>query len=79
MKFLNKFELAEMDVVAKQIGPGHVQLVMETHLGTFVILQNVTPVEPLVQKATHRIYGPPGMGWYAKFLIWGESVMVSSI
>lgn len=41
-----------------------------------MILQTVTPVEPLVQKVIHRFYLPKGLSLFAKFAIWGESVMV---
>ncbi|CAH2317045.1 cholesterol 7-desaturase-like [Pelobates cultripes] len=49
--------LLDFNVVARQVGPGIVFLTFKHNfLGTGVILQSVTPVEPLLQKVTHIIY-----------------------
>lgn len=66
-----------IDVKAIQIGPAYVQLHLNTFFGSVVILQTCCPIEPLTQKVIHRFYGPPGSGPYMKFVIYGESVMVS--
>lgn len=80
-KFFKKFEFCTVDVKAYQIGPGYVQLIMQTGLGPMVALQTVTPVEPLVQKVIHRFYAPRNLGnaFFQKFAIWAESVMVSIV
>lgn len=78
-RIFNKFEMGKIDVRAYQIGPGYVQLMMNTSMGPFVVLQTVTPIEPLVQKVIHRFYAPRSM-WNAifqKFAILAESIMVS--
>lgn len=59
-----------------KVGPGYVQLFLKSTYGEFVILQTVVPIEPLVQLVVHRFYFPRGMTFFAKFTIWGESVMV---
>lgn len=76
-RFFNKLEFCTVNVKAFQIGPGYVQLVMQTSLGPMVALQSVTPVEPLVQKVIHRFYAPRNLGnaFFQKFAIWAESVM----
>lgn len=61
-----------------QIGPGYVEMYMDTTFGPIVILQSVTPVEPLVQKVVHRMYCPPLLMPYAKFVLFGECIMVSA-
>ncbi|XP_063289190.1 cholesterol 7-desaturase nvd-like isoform X2 [Pelobates fuscus] len=49
--------MLDFNVVARQVGPGIVFLTFNHNfLGTGVILQSVTPVEPLLQKVTHIIY-----------------------
>ncbi|XP_035779182.1 cholesterol 7-desaturase-like [Anopheles albimanus] len=76
-RLFDKLEVGKIDVRAHQIGPGYVQLMMNTGMGPFVVLQTVTPVEPLVQKVIHRFYAPRNL-WNAifqKFAIWAESVM----
>ncbi|XP_050084957.1 cholesterol 7-desaturase nvd [Anopheles aquasalis] len=76
-RLFDKLEVGKIDVRAQQIGPGYVQLMMNTGMGPFVVLQTVTPVEPLVQKVIHRFYAPRNL-WNAifqKFAIWAESVM----
>lgn len=46
--------------VATQVGPGFVAQELATPLGTFQVLETVTPVEALLQRATHTIFSP----WY---------------
>ena len=60
-----------------QIGPGYVEMYMTTSLGTMIMLQTVTPVEPLLQKLVHRLYCPPLLSVFANFILYGESIMVS--
>uniref|UniRef100_A0A8D8REJ6 Uncharacterized protein n=1 Tax=Cacopsylla melanoneura TaxID=428564 RepID=A0A8D8REJ6_9HEMI len=69
--------LIGMNVEAKQIGPGYVEMIMTTSMGQLAILQTVTPVEPMLQKVIHRIYCPPHLFWYANIVLWGECIMVS--
>lgn len=45
-----KFEFLQLDVSVQQIGPGYVELMMESCIGTVCIFQTVTPMEPLLQK-----------------------------
>jgi cholesterol 7-dehydrogenase len=61
-----------------QIGPAYVELYMTTSLGVIILLQTVTPVEPLLQKVEHRLYCPPSLALFANFILYGESVMVST-
>jgi hypothetical protein len=61
-----------------QIGPAYVELYLSTSLGTVTILQTVTPVEPLLQRVEHRIYCHPLLSLFARFLLYGESIMVST-
>lgn len=75
MKLFEKIQLVTMDVQVNQIGPGYVQLFLNSSFGEFVILQTVVPVEPMVQKVIHRFYMPRGMSFFAKFTIWAESIM----
>ncbi|KAI5740321.1 hypothetical protein M8J76_002690 [Diaphorina citri] len=68
--------LIGMNVEAKQIGPGYVEMVMHTCIGRLAILQTVTPVEPMLQKVIHRIYCPPHLFWYANIVLYGECIMI---
>ncbi|XP_006009329.1 cholesterol 7-desaturase nvd [Latimeria chalumnae] len=55
--FGKHFSLLDVNVVARQVGPGLVFLSFEhSFLGRGVILHCVTPVEPLLQKVAHSIY-----------------------
>ncbi|XP_058473619.1 cholesterol 7-desaturase nvd [Solea solea] len=55
--FGQHFSLLDVHVVARQVGPGLVWLHFEhSFLGRGLILQSVTPVEPLLQFVTHTIY-----------------------
>ncbi|XP_073397483.1 LOW QUALITY PROTEIN: cholesterol 7-desaturase nvd-like [Dendrobates tinctorius] len=55
--FGKHLSLLDVDVVARQVGPGIVFLhFSHAFLGQGIILQGVTPVEPLLQKVSHSIY-----------------------
>uniref|UniRef100_A0A4W3J4N6 cholesterol 7-desaturase n=3 Tax=Callorhinchus milii TaxID=7868 RepID=A0A4W3J4N6_CALMI len=55
--FGHHFPLLDMNVVARQVGPGIVHLfISHSVLGSGVILHCVTPVEPLLQRVAHSIY-----------------------
>ncbi|CAG5867225.1 unnamed protein product, partial [Menidia menidia] len=49
--------LLDLRVVARQVGPGIVFLQFEhSFLGRGLIIQSVTPVEPLLQRVSHKIF-----------------------
>nr|XP_005295690.1 cholesterol 7-desaturase nvd-like [Chrysemys picta bellii] len=55
--FGKHFSWMDFAVRARQVGPGLVYLTFEhAFLGRGIILQSVTPVEPLLQHVVHRIY-----------------------
>ncbi|KAL1130138.1 hypothetical protein AAG570_013076 [Ranatra chinensis] len=71
-----KLKLATCLVDVYQNGPGYVELYFKTSFGPMVLLQTVTPVEPLLQKIVHRIYCPPLLSLYASFALFAESIMI---
>lgn len=76
IRLFDKFEMCTLDVDVRQVGPGYVQLFLNSFFGQFIVLQTVVPVEPLLQKVIHRFYVRPYTAVFSKFLVWGESVMV---
>lgn len=70
-------EIMEVIASIKQVGPGYVVLNLVTSFGPMVILQTVTPVEPLVQKLNHYFYSPRYNAWWCKITLLGESINVS--
>jgi cholesterol 7-dehydrogenase len=57
-----------------------VELVMETTFGRGVFLQTVTPVAPLLQRVTHRLYTTPYMpALFSNIMILGEAIMVRTV
>ncbi|KAM7369283.1 hypothetical protein PAMP_013563 [Pampus punctatissimus] len=55
--FGRHWSLLDVNVVARQIGPGVVFLLFDhSFLGRGIIIQCVTPVEPLLQCVSHTIY-----------------------
>lgn len=76
-RVFNKFSIANMEVRVEQIGPGYVELKMDTSWGPMLLLQTVTPIEALVQKVTHRMYAPYKQMLFAKFTLYAELIMVS--
>nr|XP_012145155.1 PREDICTED: cholesterol desaturase daf-36 [Megachile rotundata] len=71
----DKFKVLKLDVNVQQIGPGYVELFMESVLGTVCIFQTVTPMEPLLQKVTHLLFSPPLISPYASILFLAECLM----
>ncbi|KAL0269794.1 UNVERIFIED_CONTAM: hypothetical protein PYX00_007405 [Menopon gallinae] len=74
-RLLQKFSVARMNVKVEQIGPGYVVLEMDTSWGPMLLLQMVTPVEPLLQRVIHRMYSPWQQTIFAKFTLYAELVM----
>ncbi|KAG5346866.1 DAF36 desaturase, partial [Acromyrmex charruanus] len=72
---LERFSVMEIDVLAEQIGPSYVELMINTSIGPMYILQTVTPVEPLLQRVTHQIFSPPLLAPYANLIFLGECLM----
>ncbi|XP_009955959.1 PREDICTED: cholesterol desaturase daf-36-like, partial [Leptosomus discolor] len=55
--FGKHISLLDLTVSARQVGPGLVFLIFEhAFLGHGIILQTVTPLEPLLQNVVHKIY-----------------------
>ncbi|KAK1155773.1 cholesterol 7-desaturase isoform X1 [Acipenser oxyrinchus oxyrinchus] len=55
--FRRRFPLLDMDVIARQVGPGVVFMTFDlSFLGHGLIVQCVTPVEPLLQCVSHSIF-----------------------
>ncbi|XP_019365821.1 PREDICTED: cholesterol 7-desaturase-like [Gavialis gangeticus] len=74
--FGKHFSLLDINVTAKQVGPGLVFLIFDHELlGHGIILHTVTPVEPLLQQVTHEIYYQKSMpGIIPKFILRAECI-----
>ncbi|XP_012259969.2 cholesterol 7-desaturase nvd [Athalia rosae] len=72
---MERMATLELDVRADQIGPGYVELVLQTSLGPICILQTVTPLEPLLQRVTHLMFVPPLIAPLATLIFIGECIM----
>jgi len=76
LRLFNKFPLIIMHVQAKQIGPGIVHLTIDTSMGPCILIQTVTPSEPMMQRVINRFYTAPSViAPYAKLILWGEILM----
>ncbi|XP_049594255.1 cholesterol 7-desaturase nvd isoform X2 [Syngnathus scovelli] len=66
----------DLHIVARQIGPGVVFLHFKhSFLGSGVIMQSVTPVEPLLQCVTHTMFYQSNIpAPVPKFILKGESI-----
>ncbi|XP_065218407.1 cholesterol 7-desaturase nvd [Planococcus citri] len=73
--FFDKFKAFRMNVKSDQIGPGYVVLNVETFIGPMIILQTVTPVEPLVQKVVHKMFYPFVTSLYGTLTFFTESIL----
>ena len=62
-----------------QIGPGMVHLHFKSFLGDAVFVQNVTPLEPLHQVMTHKLYATWKIPlWIARMMLLAEAIQVPS-
>ncbi|XP_057675560.1 cholesterol 7-desaturase nvd isoform X3 [Corythoichthys intestinalis] len=68
--------LLDLHVVARQVGPGLVFLRFDhSFLGSGMIMQSVTPVEPLLQCVSHTIFYQSNIpAFVPKFILKGESI-----
>ncbi|XP_034292210.1 cholesterol 7-desaturase nvd-like isoform X2 [Pantherophis guttatus] len=59
-----------------EIGPGLVMMALShAFLGKGLIIQTVTPLEPLLQHVVHQIYFPRNVpSFIAKLILWAEQV-----
>ncbi|XP_034292209.1 cholesterol 7-desaturase nvd-like isoform X1 [Pantherophis guttatus] len=66
----------DLHVSARQIGPGLVMMALShAFLGKGLIIQTVTPLEPLLQHVVHQIYFPRNVpSFIAKLILWAEQV-----
>ncbi|CAL8128730.1 unnamed protein product [Orchesella dallaii] len=55
----NKISCLHMPVDVHQIGPGIVHMHFDTIFGKGILIQNVTPLEPMMQRVVHRFYSSP--------------------
>ncbi|XP_066294298.1 cholesterol 7-desaturase nvd-like [Branchiostoma lanceolatum] len=75
--FGQKISIADIKATARQVGPGIVYLFLESGFGNFMLVQSITPVEPLLQRLTHSVYAGRWVPTcLAKFILWGEAVQV---
>ncbi|XP_070494289.1 cholesterol 7-desaturase nvd-like [Chironomus tepperi] len=73
--WLWKFFQVDGDIY--QIGPGYVVLKLKAFFGDILVLQTVTPIEPLKQKLSHYFYASGMLGLIMKISIYGETVQVA--
>lgn len=77
LRLFDKLSFISVDVEAKQIGPGVVQLTFNSMFGRCILIETVTPIEPMLQRVLHRLYAPPFMvGPIGNFFVWGEAIQV---
>eukprot|EP01089_Gocevia_fonbrunei_P000403 TRINITY_DN10425_c0_g1_i1.p1 TRINITY_DN10425_c0_g1~~TRINITY_DN10425_c0_g1_i1.p1 ORF type:complete len:461 (+),score=75.62 TRINITY_DN10425_c0_g1_i1:419-1801(+) len=72
LKFLGKYDVpgTTVDVTITQVGPGLVHLHFQTPFGKVTVFETVTPIEPVLQSATHQVYAERRVPrWFAKFVL----------
>ncbi|ODM93888.1 Cholesterol desaturase daf-36, partial [Orchesella cincta] len=78
IKIFNKISCFHLTVDVHQIGPGIVLMYFETIIGKGILIQNVTPLEPMLQRVVHRFYSSPTFLHPVGLLIlYGEAVQIS--
>jgi cholesterol 7-dehydrogenase len=78
VNIFDMIRVMEVVVQAVQSGPGIVQLEFKTPLGRGVMFHMVTPLEPLLQKVTHRFYtSRTFVHPWAKMILLGEAIMIA--
>ncbi|XP_013921760.1 PREDICTED: cholesterol desaturase daf-36-like [Thamnophis sirtalis] len=66
----------DLHVKATQVGPGIVMMALSHAIfGKGLIVQSVTPLEPLLQHVVHQIYSPrKTLSLFAKLIMWAEQI-----
>lgn len=72
---LNKFSILNMNVHGQQVGPGYVELFMNSSFGQICVIHIVTPLGPFLQRATHLIYSSTLISPITKMIFFGECAM----
>ncbi len=72
-----KLSILDMNVAARQIGPGLAHMTFNSIFGRGAFVHSLTPVEPLVQKVIDQVW----CEWYIppiipKILLFGEATMI---
>ncbi|XP_050522723.1 cholesterol 7-desaturase nvd 1 isoform X2 [Daktulosphaira vitifoliae] len=75
-KLLKKFNIFQLKINANQIGPGLVILKIQNIFGNIILIQTVTPVEPLIQKIVHRVYSPLHQSLFGRAILFYEKTML---
>ncbi|CAL8103787.1 unnamed protein product [Orchesella dallaii] len=75
---LNKIPFCHIGVDIHQIGPGIVLMYFETMLGKGILIQNVTPLQSMMQRIVHRFYSSPTfLHPLGLLILHGEAVQIS--
>ncbi|XP_061460445.1 cholesterol 7-desaturase nvd-like [Rhineura floridana] len=74
--FGKHFRLMDLSVSAKQVGPALVFLIFKHRfLGQGILIQSITPLEPLLQHVVHQMYYQKNVpAFIPKFMLWAESL-----
>ncbi|XP_008551501.1 cholesterol 7-desaturase nvd 1 [Microplitis demolitor] len=72
---LNKFKILNLNVHGQQVGPGYVELFMDTALGPVCVIHVVVPLGPFLQRTIHLIYSSTLISPYTKMIFIGECAM----
>ncbi|KAG5330049.1 DAF36 desaturase, partial [Acromyrmex heyeri] len=75
LMLLERFSIMESDIRAEQIGPGIIELNVNTSFGSLYILLTIMLIELLLQWVIYLIFSPPLLAPYANLLFLGECVM----
>ena len=73
--FFDKFSTLSLNVQAAQVGPGYVELHLQSTFGPMYIVQTVTPIQPMLQRVTHLMFSSMLLSPYARIAMIGESIM----
>ena len=68
----NKISTLQLNVTGKQVGPGYVELYVDSAFGRLCIIQTVTPIQPMVQQVIHTCYAPRLISPFVKVVFFGE-------
>jgi len=61
-----------LDVDITQVGPSSVHLAFNTAVGRVIVIETVTPIQPLQQRATHQVFAEKHIPRFiAKFILRG--------
>lgn len=70
-----KYTILDLRCKAEQVGPGYVEVYLQTAFGPVCVIQIITPLQPFLHKLSHRVFAPTLLAPYSRLVLFGETLI----